>query len=78
LAEDCRHADVLVATIPVRRRCASAGVVIDRFSLWRDGGHVLWLDAGGVRVESVRANRGERPWVPPLPTPRNRRGEADD
>jgi competence protein ComEC len=78
LAEDCRHADVLVATIPVRRRCASANTVIDRFSLWREGGHALWLDASAVRVESVRASRGERPWVPPLPTPRNRRSEAED
>jgi competence protein ComEC len=78
LAEDCRHADVLVATVPVRRRCASATVVIDRFSLWRDGGHALWLDAPEVRVQSVRASRGERPWVPPLPTPRNRREQAEE
>lgn len=72
LTEDCQHADVVVATVPVRRRCPSAGLVIDRFSLWRDGGHALWLDADSVRVESVRASRGERPWVPPLPAPRNR------
>jgi competence protein ComEC len=60
----------------VRRRCASANVVIDRFSLWREGGHALWLEGDGVRVETVRATRGERPWVPPLPTPRNRRAEV--
>ena len=54
LAEDCRHADVVVATVPVRRRCQSAEIVIDRFALWRDGGHALWLDRDGARVESVR------------------------
>jgi competence protein ComEC len=74
LAEDCRVATVVVATVPVRRGCPTAGVVIDRFSLWRDGGHALWLEPNGVvRVENVRAHRGVRPWVPPLPTPRARR-----
>jgi competence protein ComEC len=38
-------------------------VVIDRFDLWRRGGHALWLSPDGVRVETVRAHRGERPWV---------------
>ena len=38
-------------------------MVIDRFDLWRRGGHALWLSPEGVRVETVRAHRGERPWV---------------
>lgn len=76
LAEDCRNADVVIASIPVRRRCASAELVIDRFTLWRDGGHAIWLAPDGVRAESVRAARGARPWVPPLPASRNRR-DAD-
>jgi competence protein ComEC len=77
LVEDCQHADIVVATVPVRRHCPSADIVIDRFSLWRNGGHALWLDREGVRVESVREERGIRPWVAPLPTPRNRRGASD-
>jgi competence protein ComEC len=77
LMEDCRHASIVVATVPVRRRCQSAEIVIDRFSLWRDGGHALWLDRNGVRVDSVRATRGDRPWVAPVPTPRNRRDDLD-
>jgi competence protein ComEC len=77
LAEDCRNADVVIATIPVRRRCASAQAVIDRFSLWREGGHAVWLEPGAVRIESVRASRGERPWVPSLPTPRDRGADPD-
>lgn len=63
LAEDCRIADVVVATVPVRRPCPSAAVVIDRFDLWREGAHALWLAEDGVRVESVNGVRGERPWV---------------
>lgn len=76
LAEDCQHADMLIATVPVRRRCA-AELVIDRFSLWRDGGHAVWLEPRAIRVESVRASRGERPWVPPLPVPRNRQASDE-
>ncbi|MBM3536558.1 MAG: ComEC/Rec2 family competence protein [Alphaproteobacteria bacterium] len=71
LAEDCRVASVVVALIPVRRNCPSAQVVIDRFALWREGGHAVWLeDNGRVRVETVRASRGQRPWVAPVPAPR--------
>lgn len=63
LADDCRIADVVVAMVPVRRPCPSATVVIDRFDLWRDGAHALWLDNDRVRVESVNGLRGRRPWV---------------
>ena len=76
LAEDCLAATVVVATVPVRRACPSAQVVIDRFSVWRDGGHALWLDPSGVRVTSVREARGDRPWVAAVPSPRRR--AADD
>ncbi len=71
LPEDCRHATVVVATVPVRRQCPSAALVVDRFSVWRDGGHAIWLDRDGVRAESVRAARGARPWVPGPPAPRH-------
>ena len=52
LAEDCRLAGVVVALIPVRRACHSATMVIDRFALWREGGHAIWLEADGrARVD---------------------------
>jgi competence protein ComEC len=78
LAEDCGSASVVVAIVPVRRKCAGAQAIIDRFSLWRDGGHALWLERDGVVIDSVRQSRGVRPWVPPAPTPRAKRerGEA--
>ena len=64
LAEDCRAADVLVATLPVRRtRCARPVVLIDRFDLWREGAHAIYLARDGPRVDTVRAHRGDRPWV---------------
>ncbi len=49
--------------VPVRRRCPSAQVTIDRFDLWRNGAHALYLDAGRVRVESVGDDRGARLWA---------------
>lgn len=63
LPDDCRLADVIVSIVPVRGDCRSATTVIDRFDLWRNGAHALWLDDGRVRIESVDGIRGQRPWV---------------
>ncbi len=38
-------------------------IITDRFDLWREGGHALWLEKGGARVETVNGGRGNRPWV---------------
>jgi competence protein ComEC len=62
LAEDCGLADIVVSTVPARRLCRGVPIVIDRFDLWRHGAHAIWLGAQ-VRTVSVRAERGERPWV---------------
>jgi len=71
LEEDCRSADVLIASVPVRLACNNPKVVIDRFDLWSNGTHALWFsESGEVRIQSVNANRGKRPWVH-RPTPRN-------
>jgi competence protein ComEC len=62
LAEDCWTADAVISIEPVRRRCP-ATVVIDRFDLWREGSHAIWLTEQGVRVETVNGRRGWRRWV---------------
>jgi competence protein ComEC len=67
LVEDCREADIVISAEPVRGACPSAQAVIDRFDLWREGSHAIWLDPGEVRIESVRDTRGARPWVAGLP-----------
>lgn len=65
LADDCRYATVLIATVSVRRPCPAPQLVIDRAALARDGGHAVWLGAqGDAEALSVRASRGDRPWVP--------------
>lgn len=63
LAEDCKIAEVVVSGAPVRRAQCRAPLVIDKFKLWRDGAHALWLDGAQVRVETVRQSRGNRPWT---------------
>ncbi|MCU0887896.1 MAG: ComEC family competence protein [Rubritepida sp.] len=65
----CGAAAVILSPDPVRGRCVESAVV-DRFALWRDGAHAVWLDGAGARVVSDREWRGERPWVPPRPSPR--------
>ena len=67
----CGRAAVVVSAEPLRGRCAGSQVV-DRFAVWRNGPHAVWLDAEGARVVSDRASRGARPWVPPPPGPRAR------
>ncbi len=70
-AEACGRAAVVVSAEPVRGRCAGTQVV-DRFAVWRNGPHAVWLAPEGAHVISDRAFRGARPWVPPPPTPRAR------
>jgi competence protein ComEC len=71
-AEACATAAVVVSAEPVRGgRCAA--LVVDRFAVWRNGAHAVWLERGGPRVLSDRAWRGARPWVPPVHRPRDAR-----
>ncbi|WP_090567036.1 ComEC/Rec2 family competence protein [Belnapia rosea] len=67
-AEACGSAAVVISAEPVRGPCLAH--VVDRFAVWRNGPHAIWLEPQGVQVVSDRAHRGERPWVPPVPIPR--------
>lgn len=64
----CGKAALLISAEPIRGRCPGAAIV-DRFSVWRDGPHAIWLRPEGPEVLSDRAWRGARPWVPPPPVP---------
>lgn len=63
LPEDCAVADVVISLEPAGARCRGPTVVIDRFDLWRDGGHAVWMDGERIEVRSVGEERGDRPWV---------------
>ncbi len=67
LIDDCREADIIIASVPVRRATrdtCNAILIIDRFDVAREGAHAVYLDEDGniERVETVRDWRGERPW----------------
>lgn len=61
LAEDCGLADMVI-TAASARGCR-ASLVIDRWRLRREGAQALYVSPAGVRVESVRDVRGDRPWT---------------
>jgi competence protein ComEC len=64
LLEDCGVTDVVVSLEPVRVPCNPTTAVIDRFDLWRNGVHAIWIgEDGNIEIRSVRELRGERPWV---------------
>ena len=67
---DCTGASLVVASFPLREACPGVPRV-DRFSVWHEGATAVWLGTA-VRSQSDRAWRGDRPWVPAVPTPHRR------
>ncbi len=71
--EGCEEASVIVSAEPARRLCPRPWpALVDRFTVWRYGATAIWLDGQRARILTDRAYRGERPWVPPVPKPRER------
>ncbi|MFT3731472.1 MAG: ComEC/Rec2 family competence protein [Hyphomicrobium sp.] len=68
VTDDCLNADVLVLDMPKPDDCAVPRTVVDVFDRWRNGAYSLYLDRTDddpephVRLETVAAHRGERPW----------------
>jgi competence protein ComEC len=67
LPEDCARAALVVSLSPIRIDCRGPDgrrrATIDRFDLWREGAHAVWLSDAGIRIVSVQDRRGRRPWV---------------
>jgi len=72
----CGGFDAIVSQVPAGFRCRSMMPVIDRIDAWRRGAVALWLETGGITVESANESRGDRPWVP-HPRPAHRRLRPD-
>jgi competence protein ComEC len=69
ITAQCGAVAVIISAEPIRQRCRQS-ILIDRFSVWRNGPHAIWLLPSGAQIVSDRAWRGDRPWVPPPPLPR--------
>ncbi len=67
----CDQVSVIVSAEPARRLCPKPWPKLaDRFTVWREGSVAIWLEPGTARVLTDRAERGDRPWVPGRPKPR--------
>ena len=62
----CVGIQLVISAEPVRDACPALPR-IDRFTVWRDGAHAVWLRTGVVSTLSDRGYRGDRPWVPKSP-----------
>lgn len=63
LEKPCPAADILIAQYPLRRSCKGRLATIDRFDVWRNGAHAVFIDADTIRISEVRSSQGKRPWV---------------
>lgn len=73
----CGTVDAIVAQVPAGFACRSLVPTIDRIDNWRHGAYALWLDRGGIIVESANLSRGDRPWVPRPVSTRERARRAN-
>lgn len=70
IAEDCAKSEIVITEPRSPRGCDKPLIVLDRWTLRRDGTHAIYLeqDEGGgkariSRIETVAATRGTRPWT---------------
>lgn len=64
LRDDCRAAEIVVLRQPRTGPCPSARVLIDRTAIDRLGAHAIYIEGDGrLRIETVAAGRGQRPWA---------------
>lgn len=69
-SEDCRRAAIIVSPIVSPGGCTGPKAVVDFFAARRGGPHAIYISAeGAIRIETVAAARGSRPWSMP-PTSR--------
>ena len=65
LPADCRRANILIASFPVRRRyCPGPDRLIDFFALRRGGAHSIAFTGAEARIEMVDPPGRSRPWAP--------------
>lgn len=62
IQDDCLWADLILSENPVSRRDCKAEKVVDRFDVWRNGSHAIWLNNGTIKIETDQKTRGTRPW----------------
>ena len=70
LADDCALAGLVILTEPRPKGCPVTTKSVDVFDVWRNGAHAIYVErddetsAPRLRVDTVAAHRGDRPWSP--------------
>jgi competence protein ComEC len=62
LNEDCRWAEIIVATMPLPKKC-QAKVALDLFDGHASGAHAVWINETSIHTRSSFESRGRRPWT---------------
>jgi competence protein ComEC len=67
LADDCARASILLLDRKRPKACTKPSLVVDPGDIRRGGAHAIYLNGGAIRVETMAAVRGDRPWSRPGP-----------
>jgi competence protein ComEC len=59
----CPPVEILIADFPLRRACPDIKTRIDRFDVWRQGAHAIYISGDNVEIKTVKSEQGDRPWV---------------
>jgi competence protein ComEC len=65
LRDDCARAAILVLKAARPRGCSAPAAMIDAREVRESGAHALYIEQGRLRIETVAAQRGRRPWSAP-------------
>jgi len=71
LWDECGRSDIVITSFSYRGKCGSAKLVIDRYALYRNGAHAVYLTTTGFKVVRVVDHRGHRPWSDDVPISRS-------
>jgi competence protein ComEC len=63
LPEDCLRADIIISVLPLHGGCRGPALVLDQFDISRTGAMAIKFAPGGFVIDTVAAERGERPWT---------------
>ena len=66
---ECGGAMLVIALRGWPAHCAATVPIISRSMLRRDGAAAIWLGPSGPAILTDRADRGRRPWIPPVGRP---------
>jgi competence protein ComEC len=65
LADDCMRARIVISTLPLHGSCHGPELLVDGSDILRSGAIAISFRSGHNIVESVAADRGDRPWTRP-------------